>query len=1340
MDEGNDIVFNLGDDKLPNVILLADDETENDTDCIRIYQVPCENAPFGCTEMLTLNEKKVHQAFCDFKLCYCPFPTSSGNACQWKGVPGLLLVHVEDFHNTITIIDGVETTFRANDIDTLPESDWFLLVRCHGHHFIVTLHKRRTLEGDTQYIAYIRVIGTRTQATRYYYEFEFIGESISIKREANVRSLHEEDRINGISDCFVFDSTIDFSKVVIKLYTKQGILRDQTNCAPNSGYYFIPLYDKGDYVLELEPPPGWSFEPTKINLAIDRENDICSRGQDINFVFKGFGITGKVESAMSNDGPAGIEVKLESDTEVRTIKTGEKGVFFFTPVYPGNYKVSISHSKWNFIKQSISVTVTEGNTDLPAKSLVVAGYNVRGVVKSDGDLIKGAILMLHGDKKSLTYIIGCDKTPVPNIIPENNYLCHVLSNEQGVYEISSIPTGNYNLIPFYKGENIHFLPISIEFNVSHGTVEISKPFEIIGFSVNGRVLSHENGTGLNEATIYLDGEKKTISDSKGSYTLEKVKAGNYTLVAKADNYQFEQKTLRINPNLLELPDMFPLSYLVCGSVISENSQTVVITRVGSSQHTTVHTKIPTGKFCEYLKPGKYNVQVIVSDQEKQNGIQFFPILHTIEVTNNPILDISFSQLKATISGKLQTLRQQDRVNISVVLRPILHDVALVDKDIVGHLVGDSYTFKDIRPGMYEVLLSPNSLCWKEDKQLITVSSSILTVPTFVQNGYLVIFTSTHDTEVIYKLANQTYKILDIPRGRSTQCVEESGKYSFKLESCHVYETDVISYDTANNTNEIYITAIKHKNTLYVSAEENVENVTMTVNIGGIKTVKGPLIYKDKKYALDVNLSSKETAILIPQSDILYFNPPILQIEGTDDCADLGTKFEGVKGRVFKGKVIPPLAGVQITITSENSDTLMDETDVYGNYKFPPLDDSKSYQISAVMDSYVLIGPNGDGDFLAHKLAEITVEVIDQVDNKPLQGALLSLSGAQSYRSNLQTNADGKISFSSLSPSEYFLRPMMKEYSFEPSSKIINVEEGASVSILLRGKRIAYSAFGQITSLNGEPEEKIIVVASGVGNCSQYSEESSSESNGQFRIRGLLPYCTYDVKVKGSLDDKEHFERASPSIIRLEHVKEDIDDLKLVIFKPPQNTDILVKIYAVNPDHYRSFKVKVSRESSPSGLIHMTKIDTNYKIARGSNPGILIQLPTISLDNKMYSVQLESVLPQYSKLKPPIEYFTANSSFKYVKLEYYMRPTSSDHHIKQTSIWTLLFIFCGVLSVYNIDKILALFKQNFLKFNVDAFINLKTKAPEKDVAVNNHDIDQIVQSINATKKKPKPKKI
>lgn len=66
-----------------------------------------------------------------------------------------------------------------------------------------------------------------------------------------------------------------------------------------------------------------------------------------------------------------------------------------------------------------------------------------------------------------------------------------------------------------------------------------------------------------------------------------------------------------------------------------------------------------------------------------------------------------------------------------------------------------------------------------------------------------------------------------------------------------------------------------------------------------------------------------------------------------------------------------------------------------------------------------------------------------------QGVLLSLSGGENYRRNSQTGPDGTMAFLSLSPSEYYLRPMMKEYRFGPPSKMIAVEEGATVKVSFR---------------------------------------------------------------------------------------------------------------------------------------------------------------------------------------------------------------------------------------------------------------------------------------------------
>lgn len=1146
---------------------------------------------------------------------------------------------------------------------------------------------------------------------------------------------------------------IDFSKVEIKLYTKQGILKDRTNCAPNNGYYFIPLYDKGDYVLQLEPPPGWSFTPTKINLSIDGKSDDCSQGKDVNFVFKGFGITGKVEIfGTDGKGPAGVPVELKSDSEVRTSVTTENGNFFFTPVYPGRYTVSISHPRWNIKKKSVAVTVTEGNTDLPSKSLMIGGFDVTGVVKSGKDPVEGASLILFksGDDKSVVNVEDCDKTPVPGFKSKDKFICHVTSNSAGKFVFPTVSTGTYYIVPFYKSNNIYFHPGAFEFTVKDGTVQLSEAFEISGFTISGRVLSSQQGKPLEGAVVFVDDQEVARTKKDGSFTLEGIKTGNYVLHVKADDMEFDKTEIKINLNTLKLSDIFPTSYKVCGEVVSDKPQVVKITKLGTKEEIEVTVVADNAFFCQYLTLGKYQIQVLVDEEDASKGVQFFPISQTVDVTKGPITGVTFSQLKAELSGQVKCIKQKDCENVKVVLRQITNDIIQPDKDISSDLHNGFYVFDDVRPGTYEVFLTTNRFCWEKAKQTVVVTNATLTIPPFVQSGFSVVFISSHDTQVSYKQietrensqsTKEQKKIttLNINKDKSTHCVPKPGQYTFNLEGCHTYNPATISYNTDSSENEIYLVAQKHKHTIKIQGVKDSKDLFVTVNMDGKITKEGPLAYKNDAYILEMFLMPNENAILTPQSEILYFDPPVVTVTGKNDCADLGQKFQAVKGKVFKGKVIPPLAGVQITVETEGVEALIDQTDAQGKYQFPPLDGSKNYKISAIKDSYVLVGPNDNGDFVAHKLAEIVVEVLDEVQNVPLQGALLSLSGGESYRSNLQTNEFGKITFHSLSPSEYFLRPVLKEYNFEPNSKIINVKEGATVHVQLKGKRVAYSAFGQVTSLNREPEEKMIVIANGRGNCSEYSEEATSEASGNFRIRGLIPYCSYDLAIKGAVDDDEIIERAAPPIIRIESLNEDIKNLHFIVFRAMPNTDVIVKVHAPVIEHYKTLYVKIHRESPPSGLIHSIKLDvSSIKITEDYNTGVLVQVPTIPLDGKSYSVQLESTIAQHKVVKPTIQYFTANSSFKYVELQFVVKTNQAEQQIKQTSIWTLLAIFTGLVVIYNTDFVVQFVRDKLNSFNGNAVY--RNKSPVRDYAVDAAEIDQIVESINVNKRKVKPRKI
>jgi hypothetical protein len=63
---------------------------------------------------------------------------------------------------------------------------------------------------------------------------------------------------------------IDFSRINIRLLTKQGALKYETDCAPNNGYYFVPVYEKGEYRLQVEGVEStyWLSRKENENLLI----------------------------------------------------------------------------------------------------------------------------------------------------------------------------------------------------------------------------------------------------------------------------------------------------------------------------------------------------------------------------------------------------------------------------------------------------------------------------------------------------------------------------------------------------------------------------------------------------------------------------------------------------------------------------------------------------------------------------------------------------------------------------------------------------------------------------------------------------------------------------------------------------------------------------------------------------------------------------------------------------------------------------------------------------------------------------------------------------------------
>lgn len=112
----------------------------------------------------------------------------------------------------------------------------------------------------------------------------------------------------------------------------------------------------------------------------------------------------QVVSSGSQVGPKGVKVALFSDDHPEAVSvldtlTSENGEFQFTPVLPGKYLVKASHATWKLSKDLVAVHLIKENGHIPPSSLVVAGYDVSGLVTSDNEPIKGVSFVLFQAKE-----------------------------------------------------------------------------------------------------------------------------------------------------------------------------------------------------------------------------------------------------------------------------------------------------------------------------------------------------------------------------------------------------------------------------------------------------------------------------------------------------------------------------------------------------------------------------------------------------------------------------------------------------------------------------------------------------------------------------------------------------------------------------------------------------------------------------------------------------------------------------------------------------------------------------------------------------------------------------
>ncbi|EGG20659.1 hypothetical protein DFA_00520 [Cavenderia fasciculata] len=984
-------------------------------------------------------------------------------------------------------------------------------------------------------------------------------------------------------------SKITYDDIKIRLLSKADMrVREETECAPN-GYYFLPIYERGVYILQIQGPQGWTFAKNEIEINAQNVDDFK---EDINFELTGFQLSGMVSSQDCEESLhrlvslEGVKVSLKSSSlgVVAETTTRVSGQYVFEDIVPAkDYIVVAQHDRWTFSKNSISVDFAWDNYKV-TPDIVIRGFDVTGSITFDNDPMKD--VNFHLLSSSLDSIVGCKSTFKPS---EAGYksICSVKSGNDGRFVFSNVPCGKYKLVAQYQGADTKYdiEPSGYEFSVRGGDTRTDQVFEIKGFSVSGRVVNHLK-EGISNANILVNGKKLTNTDDNGYYTLEQIKTGTYKIQVEKDHLTFEQLDQKMTPTKPVLPDIIVKTYDVCGQVsvptpptgVKVNPREITLQQGKSNEKSEKKLTEANGKFCFQVAPGTYTVSIGLSAQEKSKGLHFVSQSITTTITNKPQLELVFSQTRATVSGRIKPITplQELPQSLIVTLQPTSRTGEKTNAVLSLSKNGGNditFTFRDLLPGTYKIIAQNSQWCWSNNEKLIElIDTEEKNDIEFNQNGYRFEINSPHEqVSLTHQFEDQKQQTVALKKGDNEICLQ-AGKHQFNVKSCFQFEKNSFTVHARGDKPPIQKMVLKIEK-MQLDGTIKVEKVekdllpsSIDVNVyksaGGehtsrtlLTTVKAVYDSLSSLYKFTFMSSFGDQIEFEPvdsksstTSKLLFYPQSRLVLIDSNNCLPEIETIVARPGLFIRGKVNPQTANVDITTYKGNDEVaeVTVQTNEKGEYVVGPLKDDAEYTLKASKPGFHFKKESDSNNFNAIQLGSLVVNIIDSVTKQPIQGVLLSVSG-EGYRSNLRSPVNGSIGFFGLFPGQYFAKSLLKEYTISPSSLTIDIEQGKQKTIELVATRVAFSVFGSVKSLNGDPQQKVAVQAL-EGDSLIIVEETTTDPSGSYRLRGLMPGRSYTVRIASS--DAEHQGTAIPSSHTVTVAKDDVENTDFIIVAHP----------------------------------------------------------------------------------------------------------------------------------------------------------------------------------------------
>lgn len=142
--------------------------------------------------------------------------------------------------------------------------------------------------------------------------------------------------------------------------------------------------------------------------------------------------------------------------------------------------------------------------------------------------------------------------------------------------------------------------------------------------------------------------------------------------------------------------------------------------------------------------------------------------------------------------------------------------------------------------------------------------------------------------------------------------------------------------------------------------------------------------------------------------------------------------------------------IEIVLLGDPDSTTYVTSDANGKYIAGPFIHNHGFEVKPRMSGYTFKPFEKDPySFNVLQWAKIHVNIQDINSKASIANVLLSLSGPNGYRQNRITNAEGELIFDDLQPGQYYLKALLKEFSFEPGALHIDLQEQENKKVILK---------------------------------------------------------------------------------------------------------------------------------------------------------------------------------------------------------------------------------------------------------------------------------------------------